>query len=435
MSQKSRQEALEKLRWHYARATSRQNKSELIAAWCRLSGHERKYAIKELRGQRGPGVAPQAAPRTRRGRGGSQAKYGPAVRAILKELWKLAEQPCGKRLKAVVELWLPSWERRHGELEALTREGLLKISPRQIDRVLASSKVRGRKGPAPGCQVRAQVPLRTGPWEVSTPGWVEVDSVAHCGGNMGGSFAWSVCMSDIHTGWTEVRASWNRSDRAVHACLQQCEESLPFAMVGYDSDNGGEVLNTTVGRWLKERERPVEQTRSRPYHKNDNAHVEQKNLTHVRLLLGWERIGHIEQMEVLGELLKKWSLWNNLYSPTLKLQSKERQGARLIKRHEKEARTPAQRVLRSCGANSPSALVVQQWLWQHDPIEMKQQIEVLLREFHRQGRDLDVAACQAAHPHHESLRAAGPPSARLRLADSGPAARSESPPLNHNPIN
>ncbi|MEZ5303623.1 MAG: hypothetical protein R3F11_23720 [Verrucomicrobiales bacterium] len=142
-------------------------------------------------------------------------------------------------------------------------------------------------------------------------------------GSMAGLFCWSVCMTDLHTGWTEVRASLGRGDRAVHGALRRCARALPFALRGYHSDNGGEVLSRRH-RWLSGMDPPVEQTRSRPYRKNDNAHAEQKNRTRVRALLGHGRIGGAGLAAALDRLLARWSLWNNLYSPTLRLLSKER---------------------------------------------------------------------------------------------------------------
>ena len=279
---------------------------------------------------------------------------------------------------------VPSWERHYGALKAEVRLGLLQISRTQIDRVLAPFRARsvGRR-PSPGCEVRRQVPLRTGPWEVSGPGWVEVDTVAHCGGSMRGCFAWSACMTDIYSEWTEVRTAWNRSDRVILERLRESEASLPFGLRGYDSDNGGEVLNRAILQWLRERPEPVEVSRSRPYRKNDNAHVEQKNLTHIRQLPGWERIGEMSVIAPLNALMADWSLWNNLYSPTLKLLSKERRGEQVTRKWEKEARTPAQRVLAHSTAGSAVRSKVERALENNDPISLKHSIENQLAAVHR----------------------------------------------------
>ena len=191
-------------------------------------------------------------------------------------------------------------------------------------------------------------------------------------------------MTDICSTWTEVRTAWNRSDRVILARLRESETSLPFALRGYDSDNGSEVLNGPILKWLRERPEPVEVTRSRPYRKNDNAHVEQKNLTHIRLFLGWDRIGEMAVIEPLNALMADWSLWNNLYSPALKLLSKERHGARVTRKWEKEARTPAQRVLAYCEPGSASRKRVESALEGNDPITLKRSIEAQLAAVHRQ---------------------------------------------------
>lgn len=386
MSLKSLQELLQLLRYDYRQTPEKKRRGAILDQWCRASGQERKYAIKVLRGQRGPalpGVKKPGVPGKRRG--GSVKRYGPEVTGILKAIWLQNEQPCGRRLVAVLPLLVPSWERHYGELDAEVRRRLLQISRTQIDRVLAPFRARsGPRRPAPGCEVRRQVPLRTGPWELSGPGWVEVDTVAHCGGSMRGCFAWSTCMTDIYSGWTEVRTAWNRSDRVILERLRESEESLPFALRGYDSDNGGEVLNRSVLRWLRERAEPAEVTRSRPYRKNDNAHVEQKNLTHIRQFLGWERIGDMAVVEPLNRLMACWSLWNNLYSPGLKLLSKERTGARVTRRWEREARTPAQRLLLWEAADKTVRRKVEKALENNDPITLKGSIEAQLAAVHRQ---------------------------------------------------
>lgn len=385
MSQTSLHELLQLLRYDYRQTPGKGARGVIIGQWCRASGHERKYAIKVLRGQRGPEVVGARREGPAPERGGSAKHYGPELVGILKAIWLQNEQPCGKRLIAVLPLLVPSWERHYGEMAPAVRSGLLKISRTQIDRVLAPFRTRtGGKRPAPGYEVRRQVPLRTGPWNVSGPGWVEVDTVAHCGGSMRGCFAWSACMTDIYSTWTEVRTAWNRSDRVILTRLRESETSLPFALRGYDSDNGGEVLNGPILKWLRERPEPVEVTRSRPYRKNDNAHVEQKNLTHIRLFLGWDRIGEMAVIEPLNALMADWSLWNNLYSPALKLLSKERHGARVTRKWEKQARTPAQRVLAYGEAGSASRKRVESALEDNDPITLKRSIEAQLAAVHRQ---------------------------------------------------
>jgi hypothetical protein len=378
MSKKSQPEHLLCARWQYKHAKDKKAKGRILDSFCAMRGLERKYAIKLLRG------APRAlvGPAKIRRRGGSAPRYGSSEIAVLKTVWLQSEQPCGKRLKALLPFWVPSWERHHGEIEAGCRQRLLSLSASHMDRLLAPYKTSGgARRPNPVNQVRSQIPLRTGPWQTSGPGWLEGDTVAHGGGSMSGCFVWSVVLTDIWSGWTEVRVTWNRGDYVTHERLEQIEGVLPFGILGFDSDNGGEFINGTVLRYFRQRERPVEVTRSRPYQKNDNAHVEQKNRTHVRQFLGYDRIGEKELVGPLNALVEKWSLWNNLFCPTLKLLKKERVGTRLKKVHEKHACTPCQRLLESPAVSVAIKDRLRGQLLEHDPMEMKAGIEQDLRAF------------------------------------------------------
>ena len=364
--------------WRYKQAKDKPSKGRILDNFCALSGLERKYASRLLSGSR----SLLAAAAKGRKRGGSVPRYGATEIAVLKTVWLQSEQPCGKRLKALLPLWVPSWERHHGELDAGCRQRLLSLSASHMDRLLAPYKVSGgARRPDLINQVRSQIPLRTGPWQTSGPGWLEGDTVAHCGTSMSGCFIWSVVLTDIWSGWTEVRVTWNRGDYVTHERLEQIEKTLPFGVLGFDSDNGGEFINGTVLRYYRQREHPVEVTRSRPYHKNDNAHVEQKNRTHVRQFLGYERFGQKELVEPLNALVEKWSLWNNLFCPTLKLLKKERVGTRLKKVHEKQAYTPCQRLLESPAVSAAAKDRLREQLLDQDPMDMKTSIEQDLRVF------------------------------------------------------
>jgi hypothetical protein len=390
MSKKSQPEHLLCARWQYKHVKDKKGKGVILDSFCRLSGFERKYAIKLLGGARGASTGEAKG----RGRGGSTSRYGSTEIAVLKTVWLQSEQPCGKRLKALLPFWVPSWERHHGALETGCRQRLLSLSASHMDRLLAPFKVSGGvRRPDLVNAVRSQIPLRTGPWQTSGPGWLEGDTVAHCGGSMSGGFLWSVVLTDIWSGWTEVRVTWNRSDYVTHERLEQIEGVLPFSVLGFDSDNGGEFINGTVLRYFRRRKHPVEVTRSRPYHKNDNAHVEQKNRTHVRQFLGHERLGQKELVAPLNALVEKWSLWNNLFCPTLKLLKKERVGTRLKKVHEKHAFTPCQRLLESPSVSQTAKERLREQLLEHDPMDMKASIEQELRAFWslRQSREFPPA--------------------------------------------
>ena len=191
---------------------------------------------------------------------------------------------------------------------------LAQIRAASIDRRLSGFKVTAGKkarAPKPANAVKALVKVRAQSWDTTETGWTEVDTVAHCGGNMGGDFIWTLTSVEISSAWTELRAVWNRGQHATFEGLESIWESQPFDLLGVDSDNGGEFLNHHLYHWLKKH--GIEQTRSRPYSKNDQAYVEQKNHTHVRQFLGYERLEHRELLEDLNELLKLWSQWRNLF--------------------------------------------------------------------------------------------------------------------------
>ena len=272
MSQESRREVLGKMVERYG-GRGREGRRRLLDEVCELCGYGRKYAIKLLGGK--TPIAGGA-----RGRGGPRPRYGEAEKPVLKAIWLSAEQPCGKRLKAAVPLWLPDYEREQGALERELRGRLLAMSAATMDRLLAPVKVslgsRGRCGTRPGTLLRHQIPIRTEHWDVSGPGWLEADTVAHGGESMAGDFCWTVTLTDVHTPWTETRAVWNKGQPAVQERIAEVEAALPFAILGFDSDNGGEFINWHLADYFRLRKTAVAFTRSRAYRKNDNARVESR---------------------------------------------------------------------------------------------------------------------------------------------------------------
>lgn len=429
MSRKSRDEYLGKMRGRYARMSCRRARSRLLDEFCEVTGHERKYASKLLGGTRRKSLVASM-----RGR---PAKYGDAEKEVIRAIWKACEQPCGKRLKAALAEWLPAYEKRWGPLEASLRQNVLSISPAQLDRLLAADKVSGGAKYRPGLKanaaVKAHIPIRAESWEVSQPGWTEADTVALCGGSMEGNFVWALTLTDIATGWTEARATWNRGQHGVRKAFESIELSLPFDLKGVDTDNGGEFLNWHLVRHFAHREVKVEQTRARPYHKNDQAHVEQKNYTHVRALLGYDRLGHAELVESLDRLLIYWSQWNNLYSPTMRqIERRREKGGRVVRRHEKEPKTPCQRLLEgTLGAHQREHL--EELREQIDPFAAKEHIEKWLKEIWRLVAAMNRAEAAGDDP---SEVAAAWQCPGLRYAPSGalPRVSSGCPAAQRKPI-
>lgn len=423
MSRTTRDEYLEKMRCRYGRRTGKQAKGKLLDEFCQVSGHERKYASKLLTNRRGLGSLGSRPPNL----GGRPKSYGGEVVNVLLEIWRHSEQPCGKRLVPMLKDWLPFYERRFGELTGATRKAVLSISAAQIDRVLGPKKFghgkTNRRTPRANTAIKALVPIRAECWDAREPGWLEADTVAHCGGDMGGSFLWSVTTTDIFSGWTEVRSSWNRGQHSVCSAVAEIEKSLPFTILGVDTDNGGEFLNHHLHGHFTGRERPVQMTRSRPYHKNDQAHVEQKNSTHVRQLLGHDRLGHDLLVVPVFELLEAWSVWRNIFTTTFKQTEKRREGSKTIRKHEKVPMTPCERLLRYCEGvgDIRTARSLGAWRSLHDPFQLKDWIEKQLTMIWK----LDAALTLAENNGENNLESIAAPILRghLRSAPVAPQNR------------
>ena len=329
MSKELKNDWLPKLQARYLRR-NREGKSRMLDELCDDYQYERKYAIKLLNG--GLAAASGKVPP------GPERRYG-EIQAVVQYIWLTAEQPCGKRLVPILRQWLPYYERRFERLRRGQRQLVGQISAATLDRLLAPARAehvrRGRCGTKPGSLLRSEIPIRTGTWDLSRPGYLEADSVAHCGGSLAGEFIWSLTYTDILSGWTEGGAVWNKGAAGVLAATREVEERLPFALLGFDSDNGGEFLNHHLWSYMRERQAAVEFTRSRPYHSDDNAHVEQKNWTWARQLLGYGRLEDPALVALISALYREvWAPWQNFFLPCFKLQSKWREGSHWRKRYE-----------------------------------------------------------------------------------------------------
>jgi hypothetical protein len=278
---------------------------------------------------------------------GRPRTYEPAtLRPILKPIWFTAFQPCGTRLHALLPEWLPAYEADHRRLDADVRQSLLAASARTLDRLVAPLRAgqRHRGGTRPGNLLRQSIPIR-GEWTEAGPGWLEVDTVALCGGALDDLHLWMLDAVDIRTAWVELRALENRGQHCTVTQLRDLEVSLPFALLGMDSDNGGEFINHHLVAYLSQRPTPVLFTRSRPYKKNDNAHVEQRNWTHVRQHFGYERYDNPAVAPLLNALCKgPLGQLLNHFLPTQQLQAKRRVEQRIVREYG-PAQTPYARVL------------------------------------------------------------------------------------------
>ena len=372
MSRTSKQDYLLAIWERYQRA-GRRYKSKILDEFCQICGYCRKYAIRLL----------SRKPKTRQKKPGPKRKYTVAVLEPLKALWLLSEQMCSKRLVVALPIWLPFYEQAHGPLEPEVRRKLLSISPAAIDRLLKKVRARypgkglsgTRHGPA---ALKRRIPIRTDNWDIHQPGFLEADTVAHCGNSLSGDFVWSLTLTDVFTQWTENRAVWNKGAAEVLEQVQEVERELPFALLGFDVDNGSEFLTWHLWRYFLERPAPVDLRRSRPYKKNDQAHVEQKNWTHVRQLLGYERIENPDLVRQINQLYRTWGLLHNFFSPTLKLESKVRDGSKTKRKYSKP-KTPYQRLLECPHLVPEKRAELQARFQQLNPIHLKDQLEEQLK--------------------------------------------------------
>ena len=377
MSQELKEKMLPKLQIRYARR-NRAGKSRMLDEVCEDHGYERKYAIKLLKGSLPRNLG--------RPRPGPEPQYE-QIEPIVREVWFAAEQPCGKRLVPILKQWLPFYERRYGRVSSRQKKLLRQVSSATLDRLLAPARAeypgRGRCGTKPGSLLKIEIPIRTGTWDLSKPGYLEADSVAHCGTSLAGNFIWSLTYTDIFSGWTEGRAVWNKGAAGVLAATQEVEGALPFALLGFDCDNGSEFLNHHLWAYLAKRYVPVEFTRSRPYHKDDQAHVEQKNWMWPRQLLGYARLEEAALVERICTVYKEvWGPLQNFFLPCLKLKDKWREGSHWRKRYE----LPTTAYTRLCKVgilNRKQRSGLRERYASLDPFELKDKLEEQLKQILR----------------------------------------------------
>ena len=344
MSPRSKREYREAIHLRYKNAT-RCEKTAILDEFCATCGCHRKHAIRVLRG-----FKRFTEPKAKR-RGKLPVYQNEAITKPLKEIWLAANLPCSKRLKPMMPIWLPGYVELFGELSPDVLQALLKISAPTIDRILKPTRIhytkRGRSTTKPGTLLRKQIPIKTNQWDETHPGFLEADTVAHCGDSTSGMYANTLDFVDIATGWTEQRAVWGKGETGVLEQIKYIETNLPFPLLGFDCDNGGEFLNYHLMRHFMERKQPVQFTRSRAYHKDDNAHIEQKNWTHIRQWLGYDRLDNPKVVPLLNNLYaNEWRLFHNFFCPSVKLIAKERIGSKTIKHHD-SPKTPYQRITES----------------------------------------------------------------------------------------
>ena len=373
MSQKTRNEVLTKMKGRYLKAGI-EYKRKLLDQAQELFGYHRKSAIRALRAptvERGPRIVT-----------GRPVEYESGILLPwLRRIWEATDYACGIRLAAMMPEWVPAFEAHEKRLPSVVRERLLEASGRTLDRLLTPLRYQGggRSLTRPGTILRQQIPIRGSVFEENKAGWMEVDTVALCGGSVAGEFVWMVDGVDYTTTWVEVRPMWGRGQVGTLAALKDIEASLPFALLGLDSDNGGEFLNHHVLRWLQKRPQPVFMTRSRPYKKDDNAHVEQKNWTHVRQCFGYERYDNPEVVALMNDMVKgPYGQLRNYFHASLKLDRKEKEDGRMRRVYGKP-QTPLARVLASAQVTEETKTKLRKQKACLNPFALKQEVAKSLK--------------------------------------------------------
>lgn len=342
MSNSSKKEYLQEIKKRYFLVT-KQERSIILDEFCSVCGFNRKYAIRLI-------AKREAVYRKRKGR--PKKYFSNAILDFLKVIWIVTNLSCSKRLKAAIPLWLPFYTLHYkNSLSEKEKKLLIEISPRTIDRLLKRLKSKYKKfglsTTKPGSLLKKQVPIKLNQWDERKPGFIEADTVAHCGNSVSGQFVYTLNIVDIATGWTEQRALWGKGKRGVFEALKNIRKILPFKILGFDCDNGGELLNYMLLEYFANKKQPVQYTRSREYKKNDNAHIEEKNWTHIRQFIGYERFDKIETVDMLNDLyLTEWRFYLNFFIPAFKLIEKKRDGAKIIKKFSNPL-TPYQRLMAS----------------------------------------------------------------------------------------
>jgi len=335
----ARREYLAAICLRYKNGTKSQ-RSRILDEYCEICGYSRKHAIRKLGGKVGARLV----------RPGPKPRYDAELVGHLVILWKLMNYMCSVRMKAALPLWLDYYERQ--TLSASIKDKLLAISSSSIDRLLRPHKagaLRGLSGTKGGAFLKSQIPIELLDKHVDRPGYVEADTVAHCGNALVGDFANTLTVTDLLSGWTANRTTMNKEAVDIVAKLKDIRAGMPFPMIGFASDNGSEFINKTLAAYLRDNKHGhVQFVRRRPYKKNDNAHVEQKNDTHVRQLFGYHRIEHHELVDLMNDIYQNY--WNpllNYFCPALKLIKKIRIGGKLKKFYDKP-KTPYDRLI-TCG--------------------------------------------------------------------------------------
>lgn len=313
--------------------------------------------------------------------------YTHDIEVHLLKLYPLMERICPSRMVQAIPLWIDSYEAHYGGLDDSTREKLLNVSASTIGRILKKNqeKLNGKSSTRVNHKLKKSIPLKRLDEEVIAPGTVQADTVAHCGSSLTGEFINTLTVTDIFTGWTENQALWTKHSSKMKPALSRIEEAFPFDFKYFDTDCGSEFLNINMMKFFEKsrtRSKKVEMRRSRPYKKNDQCYVEQKNYTHVRNLFAYDRLDDMYLVQLMNEIYTDyWNPLHNYFLPSFKLEKKVRVGGKIKKTYDRP-KTPAQRLIdyKKLDGHSKRKIIMDRD--RLDPIELKEGLEKKLSEFY-----------------------------------------------------
>lgn len=385
MSLPSRKEYL-RANYGIYRKANWQDRIKIVDEFCKIAGYHRKHALRLFNGTL------RLTPIARKPRGKT---YGCEIAVYLKQIWSVLDCPCGQRLAPVMQDTIESLERCGEIIVPLPiKEKLLQMKSASIDRMLKREKAIVRRTihgtTKPGSLLKKQIPVVLSRWDEVIPGYTELDLVAHCGGNPAGDFISTLNVTDLATGWTEASAVQNKAQIHVMQGLKDIKTRLPFPLLGLDPDNGSEFINWQLFRYCQEQN--IQFTRGRPGKKNDNAHIEEKNWTHIRKVVGYSRLDQQEQLQLLNNLYRgSWRQYMNFFQPVMKLQKKERIGGHLKRKYD--VATPYRRIMDYQGKEI-SKETKQQLKAQYEslnPAQLKRDIEQLITQIVESARKARTA--------------------------------------------
>lgn len=378
MTNMSKKELLDKVKPRYLKANKKE-KSKILDEFCLNTGYNRKYAINILQARYDYYRV------KREGRKKRQKVYGAQSLAVVVKIWEFLEYPCGVRLQPVLVSTAEALERFNEiSLNEVIRNDLQKISAKTLDRRLKRERQirrlnRNRGTTRHGSLLKSSIPIRITNWDTDQVGFMEMDTVAHNGGDPSGEHIWSLDLVEIFSGWSEQIAIIGRGEIGMIRAIDQVRKEVPFDTLGFDSDGGSEFINWHMVRYCEKQK--LEFTRSRPDRRNDNAYVEQKNYTHIRQWLGYGRYDTMEQLKLINDLYRnELRLYNNFFRPVMKILSKEKINNSVCRKKYDTAKTPYQRLMDCPQISAQRKKKLQAMYLSLNPAELKRKIDQKIKQ-------------------------------------------------------